>query len=1323
MKKYLVEQPVALSTELDRVSEDISVLMGPPPIRMQYYFERQSDASPSSLAVIAGEEVLTYGGLETRANRLANYLGECGVEPGDAVGICLERSANTYVALLAVLKAGAAFVPIDPSYPVDRISFIADDASLRVILSTSGLADATCEAGCPVLDLDTTVDAVAAMPDSRPDVNSEGDARAYIIYTSGTTGRPKGVLVNHSSICAFLQLVSPIYGVTASDRVYQGMTISFDFSIEEIWPTLLAGATLVAGPNDGRRIGSGLAEFLEQNAITVLYCVPTLLATIDRDLPQIHTLMVGGEACPRDLVERWSRPGRRMLNTYGPTETTVTATWCELEPGRPVTIGRPLPGYRTYVLDENLRPVAPGDSGEICIGGIGVAVGYVNRPELTAAKFTSDPFLPGGRLYRSGDWGRFTENGEIEFLGRIDTQVKIRGFRIELGEIESVVLEDPDVVNCLAAPVGSPAQDICAYVTLRDKLGDVSALRDRLGASLRDRVPGYMVPAYVEVLDAIPILPSGKADRKSLPAPVSPRLSVRSCAFTAPESDAEREVLAVWRSVFGRDDIGIDEDFFADLGGHSLFAASAVSRLRKAPGMAGLSVADLYANPTVRSLATLATETGAPKDGRPQPLRHSNARVQRAGVTQFGMLYALLALLFAPVAMLLARLPQHGLHSRPHAWELLVAPSVLLLTCLLPVVLKWTLIGRFKAGRYPLWGGYFCRWWLVRKALEFAPLNYLAGSPLINGYLRLLGARIGKGVHIATSHVHLPDLVEIGDRASIGYDAEIQTFIVEDGWLTIAPVKIGAGAFVGTKAVVLPGAQVEPDARVMEQTLVGRGQTVPAGETWSGSPARRVAGKDRLLDRMSAKPAPGEPVGLLRAAFLVGFVFLELLPVVLALGPLVVIAQAYSVWGTGAAFAASLPAGLVFVLSTMAVVAGSKKLLMPRVGRGVYPVYSWFGFRKWLSDRLMSLSLFATNTLYATLYASPWLRLLGARVGKWSEVSTVSHIDPDLLTLGDGAFVADLATIGAATFHNGYVALDRTEIGNRTFVGNASVVRSRTRMPDNCLIGVASLAPEKEPPAGTSWLGSPAIFLPKRQSVGTFADSVTYKPKAPLVAYRLLVEFFRVVLPASLLFFLGTLVTVAVRQVMPLLTNPAAIVAVMPAIYLACAVVTTLLAVGIKWLTIGKYRPRIEPLWAPFVRHSELATGVYESAAVPSLLALFTGTPLLAPLWRLFGVKIGRRTYIETTFTTEFDLVEVGDDVSVGRAASLQTHLFEDRVMKMSRLHVADGASVGTRAVVLYDSEVGAGASLEALSLNMKGESLPPNTCWSGIPARHAKLG
>ncbi len=426
------------------------------PARLSHYFERTADATPDAVAIEAGEETITYDELERRANRLAHYLSDYGAGPGTTVGILLERSVETYVALLGVLKSGAAYVPMDVSYPAERIAFMASDSATVALVTTSNLAPDGLP--CPAICLDRVAAEIAAQPPTRVPVEDRPDDLAYIIYTSGTTGRPKGVGVTHANVCFFLAVCSPIYGESPTDRVYQGITLAFDFSIEEVWIPWIAGATLVFGATAAEKVGSGLADFLARKRITVLTCVPTLLATIDRDLPLLETIIVGGEACPRDLVERWSRPGRRMLNTYGPTETTATATWCELIPGRPVTIGRPLPGYRVYILDENRNPVPHGEAGEIVIGGMGVAAGYRNRPELTAEKFLADPFdteRQDARMYRSGDLGRFTEDGEIEYLGRIDTQVKIRGYRIEVSEIESVLLEDEHVEMAVVAPVKS----------------------------------------------------------------------------------------------------------------------------------------------------------------------------------------------------------------------------------------------------------------------------------------------------------------------------------------------------------------------------------------------------------------------------------------------------------------------------------------------------------------------------------------------------------------------------------------------------------------------------------------------------------------------------------------------------------------------------------------------------------------------------------------------------------------------------------------------------------------------------------------------------
>jgi non-ribosomal peptide synthetase-like protein len=1289
------------------------------PQRLHHFFESSADrADPHAIAVVSNGESLTYAELESSANTLAHLLIARGAGPGRTVGILLNRSTYTYVALLAVLKAGSAFVPLDPSYPANRLAFMVADASMALVLTTSDLAASHHGLPCAVLSVDRETPALRTMLATRPPLPDASDTLAYIIYTSGTTGSPKGVAVTHANICHFLSVCTPIYNVSRHARVYQGMTIAFDFSIEEIWPTLIAGGTLVAGPTDGRKFGSGLTEFLIEQNINVFCCVPTLLATLDRDVPSIHTLIVGGEPCPRDLVERWSRPGRRMLNTYGPTEATVTATWCELEPGRPVTIGRPMPGYCVYVLDGAFRPVRQGETGEICIGGMGVAQGYVNRPDLTAEKFVPDPFEPGHRLYRSGDLGRFTPNGEVEFLGRIDSQVKIRGYRIELSEIEAVVIDNPAVENAIvvAYPADAPVQDLVAYVTLRAPT-PVESIRERLTAELRHRLPAYMVPTYIEVLDRFPALASGKLDRRAMPAPVLPRVAFQSDRYEAPATPLEQKIAAVWQTLFGLERISVDSDFFLDLGGHSLLAAQLLARLREEPEMAGLSVADVYGSPTIRALAArAASETKAlpSAPGRPAVI-YSNWRVWTAGFVQLALLYSLLAILGVPVSFFIV--PHRG----ADAWaftgvDLLLPLLVVLVSFLIPLTLKWLLIGRFQPGEYELWGWYFCRWWIVRKALEFSPLRFLAGSPLMPVYARLLGARVSRGCQIATAQLHLPDLVEIGEGASIGYEAEIQPFVIEGGRLRMAPVRIGAGAFIGTKAVILAGAEIGAGARIAEQTLIASGQKIPDCETWMGSPAQRTNSRDHLLEELEALGhAPARMSYFLWVAFVTIAVSLEALPLALAMPGLLLIAWANHIAGLVGAFAATPLAGLIFVFATCLVVFGAKRVVMPDARPGAYVLHSWFGLRKWTSDQLIYLSLTLTNTLYATLYALPWLRALGARIGPRSEVSTVSHIDPDLLVLGSESFVADIVSIGAATFHNGWVALGRTEVGNRTFLGNASVIKAG-RLPDNCLIGVQSATPGDGLRPGSSWLGSPAIFLPRRQPSKRFSESLTFKPPFRLVAYRLFVELFRIVMPASLFYALGAATTIGCLRL--LVASPAAVVLIMPGLYLAAAIGLTLVVAVLKWAVLGRYRPRVEPLWAPFVRHSELITGLYEGFAVPALAMLLTGTPWLATVLRLFGVHMGKRVYCETTFTTEFDLLHVGHDATIGRAASLQTHLFEDRVMKMSTVTIGSGANIGPRSVVLYDATVCEGATLDALSLAMKGELIPSGTNWRGIPAR-----
>ena len=375
----------------------------------------------------------------------------------------------------------------------------------------------------------------------------------YIIYTSGSTGRPKGVQIEHRSIVNFLNVVTDVYGFRPEDRVFQGMSIAFDFSFEEIWTAFNAGSTLVAAPADEcSLIGRELAKFLISQRVTVLVTVPTLLSSLDEDVPSLRLINIGGEPVPQHLVGLWARPGRRILNTYGPTETTVTATWAEMKPGKPVTIGRPLPSYMVFIADETGRQVPHGEIGEIYIGGIGVARGYVKRPDQTAKCFIPDPDAEPGsnaRFYRTGDLGRYTEEGEIEYHGRADLQVKLRGYRIELSEIESVLMKSEDVQAAAVAVVAMPngIEELVGYVI--PKFGH-NIDKAQLHGLLQGYLPHYMVPAYIEQITEFPVLTSGKIDRKSLPKPGLTRLGSNK-SFIEPVGKMENKVCEIWKNVMG----------------------------------------------------------------------------------------------------------------------------------------------------------------------------------------------------------------------------------------------------------------------------------------------------------------------------------------------------------------------------------------------------------------------------------------------------------------------------------------------------------------------------------------------------------------------------------------------------------------------------------------------------------------------------------------------------------------------------------------------------------------------------------------------------
>ncbi|MCX4863848.1 MULTISPECIES: non-ribosomal peptide synthase/polyketide synthase [unclassified Streptomyces] len=573
------------------------------PLSLPALFERQRSLRPAAPAVVTDTGTWTYAQIDDRATALARRLRAEGVTPETVVGVCLPRGADWITALLAVVKAGGVYLPLDPEYPADRRAFMLTDSGAPVVLTDgdrAGLLDATA-ARTLLVDDGEGHEAVLQGRDGPGPVSP--DAGAYLIYTSGSTGVPKGVLVGHRGVAAFAATQADRFTITPESRVLQVASANFDASVMEILMAWSVGAALVL-PAPGRVLGEELVEVLTRQRVTHAMVPPAALAGAGTaELPELRTLVVGGEACPPELVDRWA-PGRAMYNAYGPTEITISATISErLAPGTVPPIGRPNLDTKVYVLDTWLRPVPAGVPGELYVTGAGVARGYLGRPALTASRFVASPFSA-ERMYRTGDVVRWLPGGQLEFVGRADDQVKIRGFRIEPGEIESVLAAHPDVRQAVVqVREDQPGvKRLVAYVT-GDAPGaapDPETLREHTARSL----PEYMVPAAWVALDTIPLTANGKLDRRALPAPGLP---ARGDTYTAPRTDAERTLAGVWQALLGVPEVGVHDNFF-DLGGDSILSIQVVARARDA-GLA-VSTKQLFAAPTVAALAELAVQAG-----------------------------------------------------------------------------------------------------------------------------------------------------------------------------------------------------------------------------------------------------------------------------------------------------------------------------------------------------------------------------------------------------------------------------------------------------------------------------------------------------------------------------------------------------------------------------------------------------------------------------------------------------------------------------------------------------------------------------------------
>jgi non-ribosomal peptide synthetase-like protein len=1013
----------------------------------------------------------------------------------------------------------------------------------------------------------------------------------------------------------------------------------------------------------------------------------------------------------------------------------VSATLAELKAGEPVTIGMPLPNYGLLVVDADGRPVPAGETGELCIFGPGLALGYLNRPELTADRFVYNPLAVNAaeaRMYRTGDLARMAAGGPVQCLGRVDNQVKLRGFRIELDEITTALTAQPGVAAAAAVVrrLGE-AEQIVAFVIP----GAEAALKPAaLRAALAARLPAYMVPAHFELAPSLPRLASGKINAGLLREVLLQ--TVVAAPASQPQTPEEAVLFDALKQMFPGGALRPEADFFYDLGGHSLLAAKLVSTLRADARYAGLSVQDVYRERTLAGLARAMERAHRQKSATVPPAarvpvpagRHFWCGLAQAVTIPFFVLLHMadwlapffvyhyytgddgdsipLAVLYALGTYVLAQLANFGI----------------------AILGKRLLTGKLKPGVYPLWGRTYFRWWLAAKLGEMPDVYLLAATPWMPLYLRALGARIGKHVIIDTVSVAAPELLTVAEGASIGAFVNLENARVEGGQLHLGHIHIGHNAVVDSYAVLENDTIVGTGARLRGQSALAAGRAIPAGEVWEGAPARATG-------QAAPTRPPRQVAGRLRQAVQAGIFavtamgvsvlfFLPTFPAFMLIDWLD--AHTWDVFDSepgplpafGLFFLLAIPASALLVGLTMLVTAGLRRLL-PRQRAGVFSVYSFAYWHKKLMTLILDMSLRVLHGLYASVYAPLWLRLLGAKVGRNAEISTAEGMVPELLTLGADSFIADGAMLGDEELSGGWMSLQPTAVGSRSFIGNGAYVPDGTVVPDEVLIGVQTKAPANEQmQSGQTWIGSPALLLPARETQGGFPESLTFRPSGWRRVARGGFEGMRIVLPLALIIAAGYLIVVLV---MPLAADNGWGWQVGLALALAgClyGLASFLLVVVLKWLLVGRYKPRAVPMWTPFVWTSEAITNLHESLAVPNFLDLLRGTPMLPWALALLGTRCGRQVWLNTTDVTEFDCVRIGDGAELNAWCGPQTHLFEDRVMKIGRVVIGARVTVGARSTILYDTHVGDDVRLGPLTLVAKGERLPPGTAWSGSPAK-----
>ena len=807
----------------------------------------------------AARRQLTYRQLDAQSLRLAHLL-EPHLDDESIVALMLPRGMEQlYVSQLAVLRAGAAYCCIDLSFPDERVSYILSDSQAVLLLTDRHGVERAAALGIEktqVLDIEQVLEAESAAAGVALQRPLSSSTLAYQVYTSGTTGQPKGVMIEHGSICNLVEGNLDCFLLAPEDRVTQSSSPAWDSSVEEIWLALSVGATLVVMDEQVARSGPDIIHWLRRERITVFISVPTQLQSTGcrnpaAQLPELRYLYVGGEALPQDLADLWARCCR-LFNGYGPTETTVVSVRSEVKQGEPVAIGRPVPRMQAWVLDEALVEVEDGAQGELFIGGIGLARGYRNSPELTRSRFPQHPRF--GRIHRTGDAVSRGPGGELFFHGRLDSQVKIRGYRIELREIESRLAELEGVLEAACVARASRGRtELIAFVVASDP-GDPPK-ENHLREQLRHSLPEYMVPLRIGFLPQLPTSVSGKLDRKRLPdLPVDAASVERE--LKGPQNELEATIVSAFQEGLGYSDpISTEENFFLDLGGDSLGAALVLSILRDAPVTSSLTVRDLYETATAAGLAKRAEEkTGPVAAADFGPVAEVAQRRRPLAITAIQTAFIALLLVGGSSAAYLIAFTLLPRLVAAWGWTLFflllpllgfaLALTYLPLSVLALAATKRLLIGKYRPMKIPVWSATYARHWIVQTVGKMVPWNFAAGTVFPSWALRMLGAKVGRRVHFHRGVGFSDggwDLLEIGDDVTLSQEVALRLTQLSDGYLHVGPIRIGNSATLERRSGMAGFTTIEEGGYLGPLASLAPGSTIGTHERWDGVPAERSA--------------------------------------------------------------------------------------------------------------------------------------------------------------------------------------------------------------------------------------------------------------------------------------------------------------------------------------------------------------------------------------------------------------------------------------------------------------------------------------------------